>query len=856
MMIKNKLKYWQKHKLLKTLSTLALSALLLNACADATSEEEQNTAQSSESVCDPGKCDGVVSKIKDYYSDMRSLSLDDLTQIGARLATKELNQQLSNMPYVNLQLSPTTFYGLERKQVFNEVLIEDINQIQSTLTKRLGEQSFISFVNQLRLNTLQNLGSSSFFAESNFKISSSLNHQWSVVSGDSILGELGFVASPSLEAQVIAPYDDRIEAVWQNPLASLYQSKGFVLPTAHEDIINLLPGTSIALKGSGTIGFNLNVGQPLIASALGDFLTLSARLSAGARVALSGDLDIQVIKGEGDEVFLEVGMSKQRVKHFSLAITSGWGVEGLPKFDLDLGIAKANLSDLVASALQKQLNERLSLFDAQANGGNQSGRFSVARFKFNLSNADESLTQALKQGLKGDIRLAQALANRPNSGVEQLLDLSKNYESESSYLGFRFLSMRFFSAEASDQGMIQIADNGENQTLLFEEIDNRGGFFFTERGAKWRQLTSLKTDKNKIVQAQNNARLVMLESDRFLTKDQILDHVDSLLSYFMGVDGVFNAVGPNADLLFTWVDQVCQYPVSDSSHTGTDSQRRADYEDCVKNIPNLPPFTDLPEASRQAAEAYLNHWIDVDFSADFTPASAVAHQLLDLKLGLSAIHEPSNVALSGPKGNLVSEIRFSQEAVDAILAPDAPAKFELALQQVLYLMRADRTLDMNTKGAKINSFVQSKQNAIKNITKVYQQIVNQYAQYEKVSELKFLELPRIGDEAQLLVVPQKDPNAAQIAPIAVLKGKLVGQLFTQIVNAASGLREPDQFLMGYALLLLTNPSQIEMLIQYHFDKEDDEAIPYQPWDTTIYSRGNGQLIEAGRFNLESLLGAR
>ena len=154
-----------------------MSALLLNACADATSEEEQNTAQSSESVCDPGKCDGVVSKIKDYYSDMRSLSLDDLTQIGARLATKELNQQLSNMPYVNLQLSPTTFYGLERKQVFNEVLIEDINQIQSTLTKRLGEQSFISFVNQLRLNTLQNLGSSSFFAESNFKISSSLNHQ-------------------------------------------------------------------------------------------------------------------------------------------------------------------------------------------------------------------------------------------------------------------------------------------------------------------------------------------------------------------------------------------------------------------------------------------------------------------------------------------------------------------------------------------------------------------------------------------------------------------------------------------------------------------------------------------------------
>jgi hypothetical protein len=858
-LMKNTLKKKFKNTLQNSFQMIALSALLMSACADATDgtsgDPSANQASPQAGICEPGKCDGVVSTIKNYYSDMRSLNLDDLTQIGAKLATKEINQALSSMPYANLQLSPTSFYGMQKRQVFNEVMVEDINQLQTALTQRLGEESFISLVNRLRVNTLNRL-SDAVFAESSFKISSTFQHNWSLASGDSILGELGFIANPSLEAQVIAPYQDQVEAVWQNPLSTMYVAKGFILPTSDEDLLALEPGTSIALRGSGSIGFNLGVGQPLIATAVGDFLTLSAKLSAGARVSLSGDLDVQVIRGEGTDVYLEVGMGNQKLKHFSVALTSGWGIEGLPNFELNLGIAKANLTDIVTKALQKQLNDRLSLFDAQANGGTQSGRFSVARFKFDLSKAGEALSQAIKQGLRGDIRLAQALANRPNSGVEQLLDLSKNYESESSYLGFRFLSMRFFSQEAQDQGMIQISQDGENQTLLFEEIDERGGFFFTERGAKWRQLTSLKTSQNQIVSSQNNARLVILESDRFLSKDQMLDHVDALLIYFMGFDGLYEAVGPSADMLFTWVDDVCTYPTSNGRNAGNDAQLRAEYEECVANISNLPPFSDLPNASRLAAEAFLNHWIDFDFAYEFTSASEVSKQLLALKLGLSGIHEPSNVALTGPKGTLVSEIRFSQQAIDQLMALDAPIKFEQALQQVLTMMRSDRTLGMNEKRSKMQSFISSKSSAIKNISKVYQQIVNQYEQYERISNLKFLDQSQIGDEAQLLLVPQKDPSKAQIAPIAVLKGNLIGQLFTQIVNASSGLREPDQFLMGYALLMLTNPSQIEMLVNYHFDESDEDAIPYQKWNTSIYSRGIGSVIDAGRFNLESLLGAR
>jgi hypothetical protein len=148
-----------------------------------------------------------------------------------------------------------------------------------------------------------------------------------------------------------------------------------------------------------------------------DYLTISSRISAGARSALTGSIDVQLIRGANGDIFVDVGMSRQQVQHFELALESGWGVEGLPSLEIDVAGLKVDLDKVLARALERQLNKSLAPLDGRASDSESEGRLSVARFKFDLGRRSPELDQAVAQALRGDLRLAQALVNCPGSGV-------------------------------------------------------------------------------------------------------------------------------------------------------------------------------------------------------------------------------------------------------------------------------------------------------------------------------------------------------------------------------------------------------------------------------------------------------
>ena len=104
------------------------------------------------------------------------------------------------------------------------------------------------------------------------------------------------------------------------------------------------------------------------------------------------------------------------------------------------------------------------------------------------------------------------------------------------------------------------------------------------------------------------------------------------------------------------------------------------------------------------------------------------------------------------------------------------------------------------------------------------------------------------------MIPTNDPDYSTVRQIAHLKGDLVHQLFHQLVDVAKRLREPDEFVVGYALLMLSNPSMIEMMVNYQFDP--DHKSGYAEYDTSLYSRGDSPFINAGQFNLDDLLSAQ
>ncbi len=189
---------------LRAASRLSLLGLLpLAGCADGVSG--QGGGENDVITCADGKCDGVTRVVKDLYSDMRRVNLDDLVTLGAGFATQELNDALARLPYVDLKLSDTSFFGAEERRVFGQVVQEDINTLQTSLTQRLGEQAFAAQVNKMRLGTLSRMGGG-VFAESHFKVGVGVDHAWTLNHGDRV-GQVGFSASPTIEAIVIAPYE-------------------------------------------------------------------------------------------------------------------------------------------------------------------------------------------------------------------------------------------------------------------------------------------------------------------------------------------------------------------------------------------------------------------------------------------------------------------------------------------------------------------------------------------------------------------------------------------------------------------------------------------------------------------------
>ncbi|MFN3198785.1 MAG: hypothetical protein ACE366_10300 [Bradymonadia bacterium] len=835
-------------------------ATAVSACADATdtesvSPEPEASAQEGRSTgtCPTGKCDGFLSRVKDYYSDMRSLDLNDLVSLGTGLATDQFNDLLGGTDYVNLKLEDTGFYGEGERELFGETVQQDINDLQAGLTANLGEHAFATRVNALRRDTLANTDYT-VFAESAFKLEGRYAPSWSIEQGD-VLGTLGFDISPKVTAIVIAPHDDNLDAVWQNPLKVLQQARGYVIPRSIEDIKSMVPGESFALQAEGVLGFNLGVGMPIMIGTIADFVTLSARLSAGARVSLSGDLDVQLIRGEGSEAWIDVGLSKQRLRHFSLALRSGWGVEGFSDWDLDIDLGPVNvdLEDIVTKALEKQLNKRLAVFSATASSGSESTRMTVARFRVDLDGADEFVVQAVHQALKGDIRLAQALANRPRSGVVQELDLAKDARSESTYLGFRFLSMNFFRSKNYNTGTVTIDADGQRQTLLFSELERESGLFWNEKQSKWRQVTSLITEDGELVDAEINARLTLGETDDYLGRDDMLDHLDPLLGYFVGFSGLFDHVNPAANGLFDFTNTHC----GGAPGAGDDAENSKGYDDdeweaCHARLPSTSQFQAFVTRAWEGFDYASSRWLVDGFDPAFTSSFDIARRLNEVKLAVSGQADANNWSANGPEGRFLTQVRFSDAALHDMLGQgDARTEeFAEAMSNVLAMMRLDRDDEYDPEDRVPDSFWRDLQKRMAEIVTVYDEHAKAFTRLDRLSELTYAG-DTLGGHAQLLLIDPDRPRDAELATIAERKGAIVGTLFENMREEASRIGENREFVIGYSLMWMTKPENIELLVDFNIEK--DHRWDYDDIRTRIYTRGSDSFIGAGQFNLDELL---
>lgn len=829
-----------------------------SACVDGPAPPSGTTASEQpepSGVTCTGKCDGFeVDVFKDYFDDMKDLSLEDLTSVGATFATGELNGLLGDLPYSEIRVSPTTLYG-EPDEVFGQKTVHDLAKLQAGLTARLGANSFVTRVNALRRRHLAD-SEADVYAESHFRVGPTLSPNWGLDLGDRAVGRVGFNAGAAVEAVVIAPYEKRVDAFWKSPLRSLGSLRGFVLPRGLSDIRAMAPGETLALRADGGLGMNLGVGVPFYLGSIAEAVSVRARLSLAARVGLDGKLDVQLVRGDGHTAWLDVGLSRSSLKHFKVALSSGWGVEGIPRVDVSLGPFDVSVDELAEKALTKQLNERLNV-SAEVSDTEEAHRISVARFKFDLTglgseNDAARIEQALAQAMRGDIRLAQALANRQKTGVVQTLDFFKNMRREARQFGFHFLGMDFYRGDDRSTGTVHIARDGRHQQLLFSELKRKSGFFFTDRAASWRTLTSLSGRDGRLVDASVNASITMRESDSYLERDQLLDHLDPLLGYFTGYEHLFAGFGQTTDALAVFMDDTCERPRAHDEHGPT----RREYRECVEGLDQRPDYKQLRQRARQEFQAAL---ADIDarpsgFVEEFQTESSAARALFALKLDASSRHEPA-AALTGPKAKVLSQVRFSDAALADIFGDSTPEEFRRSLSRVLSLMAARRgETDLEDKTAKARGYVADRGERIDELTELWSEAAWQWLNLDAVAAAE-LDGERVGNSAQTILIPLDDRESLTLASIAEHKGRVLQKLYPELVERAGegifgDLDEYEEYVIGYTLMWMSDPSDIELLTTFLFDEDD------APEDLKVYGRGDAPFIGAGRFDIEQLLRAK
>jgi hypothetical protein len=830
---------------MRTTAAIALVAAALGGCASSEHEEL--------AVSCAGKCDGFDS-IKSLVADARKLDVGDLISIGASFATEELNDQLSLSDYARLQLGPTSLYALP-EVARDDLTLKNIDALVSGLAARFGESALTTEVNAIRADELRESGNR-VYGESAFKIGGGLNHGWSLGTfgfGDSETGAatLGFDAGGELEARVIAAFPREGAAVIQGPLRSIKEVRGFVLPRSVDDVRRMAPGESFALSGRGRLGMNVGAGVPILIAEPTSFLTYSLVLTAGLRAMLEGAMDVQLVRMRDAEVVLDVGMQTSSLRSAHVALRDGWGVQGLIESKIGIGGVEVDLGRLVEKAIEQRLNSTISLLEAEASRTRKRVRVSVARLRFDLAAADPTggRDAALAQALRGDVRLAQALAARGDSGVLAEFDLARSGVSAVSHAGIEILGMHFFTTLQATEGQAVIQTPGGALALLFESLHKVSGWFFTSHGYTRVGLAGLMFDGGTgEAVGETNLFVQVEEGDKRMARDKIVDHLDPILWALAGPSAL-EAMERPANELERLITALCPLPADSTSFS----------EACNRQL--LASSPEVARLRREAREALAGALGGLDpATRDFILA------LGDLRIAAQSIQDPEGNGGAEPPSSIVVNLRLDDGALKHILTTRDGRALENAVLATMKLAAVKRTEpDLAARRDRIASAAQP---VARRMAELFDARADEYKRLVAVETAAIEGLGMIGPSAieiRFAVDASKRPkyDEAVSRSVAQARSQVATALFDGLRRAAKDLpgdaphAEQAAF---YGLLALAPVERIDLRLDFKASLSCTLCFPFERYkdagfgslDTTVRGPAVSR-IAAGLFDVDALL---
>ncbi len=815
---------------------LLLPTLILSSCALDPEGDELGV------TCD-GKCDGIGS-LKSYIRDARELDLGDLVAVGSKFASDQLNDALAVSDYASIKVDEPRFFALPSVSE-PDLTLENLDTLVSGLAARYGERELSTEVNEVRREHLMS-SSDKVFVEAAFQVAANVNANWgeSVGGFDNANVGVGFTSGVRLDARVIGAFASELSGVARAPLQALEGLRGFIFPRSLDEIRQMKPGESFALEGDGHLGVNLGAGVPILIANPGNAITYNIVISAGLRARLSGQLDVQLVRLDGDQIVIDVGMQKVREWSAKLAADDAWGVQGLMKTHLELGGIDVDLGRLVDKALQKQLNAKLHLFSAELSHSSTASRVSVARLRFHLDGGNpDMIAPAVAQALRGDVRLAQALANRGEPGVIAEFDLLRSGSSTTSYAGIDLLGMSFFKKTIASDGTVVLQTPGGTRSLLFDSLHKSSGFLFSEHGYTRVGLSGLNYDPEHPGEPRGEANLFveLQESDDFMERDKMLDHVDPMIIALAG-PAAMHQIETAGNALERFVEQAC--PNSQA------------FDPCRVQVLSNPQVISLRQQGVDAATAA---------AGNLSPSLRdVLIKLATFRMTAQATYEPK-ASLVGPDSTWTVGFRFDDAALNYVMTERDATGFKTALKFYADAVGIDRIDPQGTIDADRTAIEGRLASTIDGLAAELTADQAAYKKFRGVEKAVVDTIGGVGPHLLEIHVPVDADSRplyedAVAGSLAEARSRVVLRLFDKLNEAASGFGTKREQVAGYALLSLLEPDRIDLRIQADMDLSDNASQNYDQYRAAgygsfdIYGKGDHVTpIDGGLFSIDALI---
>lgn len=784
------------------------------------------TSRTRLAVSCEGRCEGLES-IASLLADPSELDLSDLLRETRRLATDDANQAL--LGTLGVAAYPPVF--VDRPQ---------LSSMATDLEHRLGEDALATHVTSLRTEHLAN-SDDAFYAEFRFEVSPSVDNGWHnawtlLVGGlGTSARRLGFEPFAKLDTRIViaAPRQD-------TALDELASTRGFLLPRDLTDLRAMRPGDSFLLHGEGALGVNLGVGVPLLIANSAAASGYVVAVSAGLRTRIVGDLDVQLVRLENEEVIVDVGLLDVSSTSSALAVKDGWGASAFVQQDLEIANSNVDLARLVEGALKRQLNERLALIDPDRK--DRPSRLSVVRIRFGLDESDPRLlAPALAAAMRGDVRLAQALSNRRDAGVRVEFDLLRSGTTPTMSSGIDLFGIRYYRDLLLTGNFPGSPTPGGVRSLLFETLHRGAGWFFESQGHSRVGLSGFAFGSTGAIRPPRelNLFLQLQQGSSGMPRDQLLDHVDGLLLATAGPTAFATIADPGAELQ-QFIATTC------------DGQAL------------LGPCSTMVLADEfvvQLRESAMINFREAIAARDANIQTLML-QAAQLRLAAQAAHQDSAQA-AVPRTSVVIDYRLDDGALTHILLNRTGADLRqaaLAFVQAAAVSRGSMPKEQAEQAALAASAARPSMRAIE---QAFDEAASDFARMLATENAVIETIGEIGSQTLEIryQLNADGPRYAEATVESVLhaRSRRVQRLFDELLLAAALLDPAPEQVVIYALLALVPSSRIDLRFDLQIDLSPQVfahyvEAGYKAGRTDSYQKGAAsESVAGGLFDVDEII---